>query len=63
MNALARSSYLADYLPLNLFGDLRQANLCINDRAIHERILSQVSAHIDSDTVLVIGHSLGSVIG
>lgn len=62
LNALAQSSYLADYLPLRLFGDLKQVDLYINDRAIHEQILGQISAHIGYDTVLVIGHSLGSVI-
>jgi hypothetical protein len=62
LNALARSSYLVDYLPLRLFGDLKQVDLYMNDRELHERILGQVSAQIGSDTVLVIGHSLGSVI-
>ena len=62
LNALAQSSYLADYLPLRLFGDLKQVDLYINDRDIHERILTRITDHIDSDTVLVIGHSLGSVV-
>jgi len=62
LDALAKSSYLADYVPLRLFGDLKQVDLYMNDADMHDRILDQVSDCIKSDTVLVIGHSLGSVV-
>lgn len=60
--ALAKSSYLTGYLPLRLFGDLKQVDLYMNDRDMHECILGKVLDHLGPDTALVIGHSLGSVI-
>jgi hypothetical protein len=62
LNSLARSKYLADYTPLQLFGDLEQVTLYLNDAAIHEKALGRVTAHIGPETRVVIGHSLGSVI-
>jgi pimeloyl-ACP methyl ester carboxylesterase len=62
LNALTRSKYLADYIPLQFFGDLRQVVLYLNDAKIHEKILGRVKARIEPDTRVVVGHSLGSVI-
>lgn len=62
LNSLAKSKYLADYTPLQLFGDLKQVTLYLNDSAIHEKVLGRVTSHIGSETRVVIGHSLGSVI-
>jgi hypothetical protein len=62
LNALAKSKYLANYVPLRFFGDLKQVDLYLNDSEIHRRILERVTIHIEADTRLVIGHSLGSVV-
>jgi hypothetical protein len=62
LNALAKSKYLADYTPLQFFGDLKQVVIYLNDRDAHAQILEGVLSHIDWETKLVIGHSLGSVI-
>jgi len=63
VNALARSKYLVDHLPLQFFGDLKQVVSYLNDREMHEKILGRVLDRIGSDTKVVIGHSLGSVVG
>ena len=62
MNALAKSKYLADYIPLRFFFDLKQVDSYLNDRDMHARILDSVVSHMNSETKIVIGHSLGSVI-
>jgi hypothetical protein len=62
LNALAKSKYLADYLPLRFFGDLKQVDLYMNDADVHRNVLDRVASRIDKDTRLVIGHSLGSVV-
>jgi hypothetical protein len=61
LNALAKSKYLADYLPLRFFGDLKQVDLYMNDVDVRRKVLERVTSRIDKDTQLVIGHSLGSV--
>ncbi len=60
--ALAKSKYLADYVPLQFLGDLRQVALYLNDPVIRAKILGCVQPHITSETRVVVGHSLGSVI-
>lgn len=62
LNALAKSKYLANYIPLQFFGDLKQVVIYLNDRTMHAQILGRILSHIDSETKIVIGHSLGSVI-
>jgi len=62
LNALARSRYCADYTPLQLFGDLKQVVLYLNDSEIRQRVLDRILAKIAPDTRVVIGHSLGSVV-
>jgi hypothetical protein len=62
LNALAKSKYLAGYVPLQFFGDLKQVVAYLNDGAIHRQILDRVLRHIAMDTTVVIGHSLGSVV-
>ena len=62
LTALARSKFLADYLPLELFGDLQQVIAYLNVPEIHERVLDRVLPHITPDTTVVVGHSLGSVV-
>jgi hypothetical protein len=62
LNALSKSSYLAGYTPLQFFGDLKQVVLYLDDPDLHDKILDKVLSHIDAETRIVIGHSLGSVI-
>jgi hypothetical protein len=60
--SLSRSKHLAGLAPLQFLGDLRQVAAYLNDPAIRNNILESVLAHIQADTRVVIGHSLGSVI-
>lgn len=60
--ALAKSKYLANYLPLRFFGDLKQVTIYFKDMEIRQKILDRVLDEITSETRLVIGHSLGSVV-
>lgn len=60
--ALAKSSYLADLVPLQFLGDLRQVVSYLNRRVIRAQILARVVSRIGPETKIVIGHSLGSVI-
>ena len=62
LNALAKSQYLAGYAPLQFFGDLKQVVRYLNDRDVHDQILNRVLSHVDAETKIVIGHSLGSVV-
>lgn len=62
LNSLARSRYLADYLPLEFLGDLKQVALYLDDRELRRTILTRVLDRIGPETRVVIGHSLGSVI-
>jgi hypothetical protein len=62
LNALAKSKYLSSYAPLRFFGDLKQVDLYMNDGVVHGKVLDRVLPHITSDTRIVIGHSLGSVV-
>jgi hypothetical protein len=62
LGALAKSKYLADYLPLRFFGDLRQVDLYLNNFDVHRAVLERVCTQIDPETKIVIGHSLGSVV-
>jgi hypothetical protein len=62
LNALAKSKFFANYTPLRLFGDLKQVDLYLDDSNVHRQVLERVTARIDSQTRLVIGHSLGSVV-
>ena len=45
-----------------LIGDLKQVVFYLNDLDVHERVLEIVLEKITSDTRVVIGHSLGSVV-
>jgi hypothetical protein len=62
LNALSKSTFLVNYLPLQFFGDLKQVVLYLNDPQIHDQVLDSVLSAIQSDTRVVIGHSLGSVV-
>lgn len=62
LTSLAKARYLADYTPLQLFGDLKHVVAYLNDPAIRSSVLERVLARIEPDTRIVIGHSLGSVV-
>ncbi len=60
--SLAKSKYLADRVPLQFLGDLRQVVYYLNRPDIRSRILDRVLPRIVPEMRIVIGHSLGSVI-
>ncbi len=62
MNSIAKSSYLANLIPLRFFGDLRQVITYFEDPTIRVAIQERVKSKLAPDTRIVIGHSLGSVI-
>ena len=62
VTALARSAFLADTIPLQFLGDLKQVAAYVNDPVVRDRVLERVIARITPDTKLVVGHSLGSVV-
>jgi hypothetical protein len=62
LNALSRSKFWANVSQGMLIGDLKQVVTYLNDPDVHEKVLKIVADRITSDTTLVIGHSLGSVV-
>jgi hypothetical protein len=62
LNSLARSQYLARRVPLQFFGDLKQVVAYLDNPDIHQKAMERVFDRIGSETRLVIGHSLGSVV-
>ena len=57
LNALAKSKYLAEYLPLQFFGDLKQVVLYLGDAAVRRQVIDRVLAHIEAETRIVIGEA------
>jgi hypothetical protein len=62
LNALADSPFWANVGQTFMLGDLRQVTAYMNDADVHDQIRRIVSDKITSDTRVVIGHSLGSVV-
>jgi len=63
LNSLAKSKYMLPVIdPLLFFGDLKQVIAYLKDDRVRTQARSRVANHIGSDTKIVIGHSLGSVI-
>jgi hypothetical protein len=62
LNSLSRSAFLANAVPLQFFGDLKQVVRYFRDPGLRAEILDRVTSHIGPETRLVIGHSLGSVV-
>ena len=60
--ALSKSKFCVNLLQATLIGDLKQVVLYMNDSDVRERVLEIVVNQIASDTRVVIGHSLGSVV-
>jgi hypothetical protein len=62
LDALSRSVFFAGLAERALVFDLKQVRRYLTDRELRERIRSRVAACVTSDTSVVIGHSLGSVV-
>jgi pimeloyl-ACP methyl ester carboxylesterase len=62
LNAVSRSKFWANVSQGMLIGDLKQVVSYLNDADVHEKVLKIVVDKIRSDTKVVIGHSLGSVV-
>lgn len=62
LNSLTKSKYLSDYAPLRFFGDLKQVDLYMNNSDVRRKMRERVTTCIGSETRMVIGHSLGSVV-
>ena len=62
LSAVSRSSFWLKFTQSVLIGDLKQVVFYLNDLDVHERVLQIVLEKITSDTRVVIGHSLGSVV-
>jgi hypothetical protein len=62
LSALSRSSFWANLSQSILIGDLKQVVRYFNDPGLREQVLEIALEEITSDTRVVIGHSLGSVV-
>lgn len=62
MAALSRSRFLADIAERSFIGSLKQVRSYFCDEATRAAIQEKVSTAMASDTQVVIGHSLGSVV-
>lgn len=62
LGALLKSKFFAGTTQRMLIGDLKQVSLYLGDRSIRAQTLQRVAAAIDSDTRVLVGHSLGSVV-
>jgi hypothetical protein len=61
--ALSRSRFLAGVSDRLLIGDLKQVHRYFADRELRSAIRGSVAATITDKTAVVVGHSLGSVVG
>ncbi|MBV8146045.1 MAG: hypothetical protein JO184_13665 [Gammaproteobacteria bacterium] len=62
LTSLAKAGYLANLVPLQFLGDLRQVVLYLNRQEVRAEIMGRVAKWVGPETRIVIGHSLGSVI-
>lgn len=62
LNALSRSRFFAGLAERAMIGAVKQVHLYFTDSSVREKVRSRVAAEIGSDTRVVIGHSLGSVV-
>ena len=61
--SLSHTTFFSQVAQKALIGDLRQVFSYMNDPDVREQIHSRVAACVESDTRVVIGHSLGSGCG
>lgn len=62
LNALSHSRFFAGIAERSLIFDLKQVHLYLHNPEIRAAVQSRVAAQVTSETRLVIGHSLGSVV-
>jgi hypothetical protein len=62
LDALSRSRFFAGLANHVLLGSLRQVRLYLTDPVVRAAIRGSVEACIESDTRVIVGHSLGSVV-
>ncbi|MFI5593645.1 hypothetical protein ACIA5G_52075 [Amycolatopsis sp. NPDC051758] len=62
LNALSRSTFFAGVAENLMIADVKQVALYLRDVETRKEIQARVSATIDDDTRVVVGHSLGSVV-
>jgi len=62
LSQLARSKTFAKVAQRAFIGDLKQVIAFLTDAAVKDRVLARVREQVSSDTQVVIGHSLGSVV-
>lgn len=62
LNALSHSRFWANLSSRLLIGDLKQVAAYFADQQLRERICNTVCAAITSETRMIVGHSLGSVV-
>jgi hypothetical protein len=62
LNALSRSRFFAGLAQHVMIGVVKQVHLYFTDDDVRETAISSVEEVVDSDTRVVIGHSLGSVV-
>jgi len=62
LNALSKSSFFTNISTNLMIGDLKQVIIYMNDTYIRETVLKSVTNLLTDDILVVIGHSLGSVV-
>jgi hypothetical protein len=62
LDRLARTTTFAGVAQRAFIGNLKQVVLFLTDPAVKQNVLARVRQQIDSDTRVIIGHSLGSVV-
>jgi hypothetical protein len=61
LHALSQSSFFADILERALIWDLKQVARYFKEDAIRDAVQQRIIAKVDSETRVVVAHSLGSV--
>jgi hypothetical protein len=62
LRALSRSAFFAGLAERAMLFDLQQVRRYLSDSAIRTAVQHRVAAGVDTDTRVVVGHSLGSVV-
>lgn len=63
LRALSRSRFFSAIVLRSMVADLKQVSAYLTDPRVREAVRARVTGAIDSDTQVVVGHSLGSVVG
>jgi hypothetical protein len=62
LNALSASKFFAGLADQAMIADLKQVHAYVADPQVRAEVLARVSSVVESDTRVLIGHSLGSVV-